>query len=311
MSINIAYIISAYKYPDQLIRLITRLNNEGSYFFVHVDKKTDDTIYDKMLKGVSHYPNVFFLKRHICYWGDFGHVLATIKGLNDALDRNIDFDYFFLLTGQDYPIKSNFYIEELLRKNSGNQFIKYVPIPCDPEYGWDKERGGLDRIETWSFRFCNKFFRFPDYNRQLDSKIKSFILKILVKLIPKRKFPKNLKPFGGSSYWCITKECAEYISDFIKKNPAFVRYFKYVYIPDEIFFQTIILNSPFKECVINDDLRCIDWSCPGRGGSLPRIWCEEDITVLSQSNGLIARKFDSTIDSEVFNLIDSKLLSNL
>lgn len=304
---KILYIISAYKYANQLVRLINRLNTTNTFFFVHVDKKTDSAIYNEMVGGLSDLQNVFFLKRHKCYWGDFGHVLATIKSINEAIDIKLDFDYIFLLTGQDYPIKSNEYIEQFLCKNIGKQFIKYVPIPCDPIYGWDKENGGLQRIETWNFRFFGKFYRIPEF-RQYDSKIKSFIWQFLMLLVPKRKFSKNIKPFGGSSYWCITKECAEYVSDFMRKNRRFVNFFKYVYIPDEMFFQTIILNSPFKDSVINDDLRCIDWSSSGRGGSLPRIWCGEDMSILVESNALIARKFDTTIDAEVLNMIDSKLL---
>ena len=51
--------------------------------------------------------------------------------------------------------------------------------------------------------------------------------------------------------------------------------------------------------------RCIDWS---RGGNSPRIWCKQDIETLKRSNGLIARKFDHTVDSEIVDLIDAQLL---
>jgi hypothetical protein len=262
---------------------------------VHVDKKTDKAIYNKMVKGVSYLPNVFFLKRHTCYWGGFGHVLATIEGLEKALHMDIEFDYVFLLTGQDYPIKSNDYIEQFLLKNKGKEFIHYRPLP-------------RELIETWNFWLNGRRFHIPSGPRQFKSKIKSLIWKILRHFVPKRSFPTNLDPFAGSSYWCITKGCAEYIHDFVEQNKWFDRYFKHVCMPDEIFFQTIVLNSPFKERVINNDLRCIDWACSGRGH--PKIWREQDIGILSQSNSLIARKFDTTIDAEILNLIDSKLLSN-
>ncbi|MGE5445412.1 MAG: hypothetical protein ACM3SR_12560 [Ignavibacteriales bacterium] len=42
---RLAYIISAYKYPEQLIRLILRLNTDTTSFFIHVDKKTDNEVY--------------------------------------------------------------------------------------------------------------------------------------------------------------------------------------------------------------------------------------------------------------------------
>jgi len=36
---KIAYIILAHKNPDQIKRLVLRLNTEGTSFFIHIDKK--------------------------------------------------------------------------------------------------------------------------------------------------------------------------------------------------------------------------------------------------------------------------------
>jgi hypothetical protein len=85
-----------------------------------------------------------------------------------------------------------------------------------------------------------------------------------------------------------------------------VKFFRYVDCPDEIFFHTIILNSTFGRNVINDDLRCIDIS-EKKG---PRIWQKPDFELLAQSNALIARKFDTSVDAEILDLIDLNLLSS-
>src|SRR5689334_22760176 len=100
---NIAYIILAHKYPQQLIRLVDRLNEDETSFFIHVDQKTNNEIYQEMFKGLSKYQNVYFLNRHKCYWGGFGHVLASIEGIQEIFDRNISCEYIKLLTGQCYP----------------------------------------------------------------------------------------------------------------------------------------------------------------------------------------------------------------
>jgi hypothetical protein len=303
---KIAYIISAYKYPEQLVRLIHRLNTETASFFVHIDKKTDNKLYHQIVRELSNFPNVYFLKRHKCYWGDFGHVLATIKGIQEVFNKNISFDYMFLLTGQDYPIKSNAYIEKTLQENKGKEFIKYHSLPHDR---WEGKYEGFRRIDYWHFYLFNKYFCFPE-KRSFNNRVISLLWSFLILLFPKtRKFPEGFEPFGGSGYWSLTRECVEYIHNFIKQNRAFVNFFKYVYIPDEMFFQTIILNSPFKDSVFDDDLRCIDWS--GRNGFYPGIWCKDDMEILSKSTALIARKFDTTIDSEILDMIDTKLLSDV
>ncbi|NGY93813.1 beta-1,6-N-acetylglucosaminyltransferase [Bacillus megaterium] len=48
-------------------------------------------------------------------------------------------------------------------------------------------------------------------------------------------------------------------SKFCSNKKDIYNYFKYVLIPDEIFFQTILLNSKFKDEIINDNLTYINW----------------------------------------------------
>lgn len=282
---KIAYIISAYKYPEQLIRLIDRLNTDRTHFFVHLDKKTDDRIYFYLIDRLKHLSNVRFLERHKCYWGDFGHVNASIKGIKEIFKNNISFDYAVLLTGQDYPIKSNIQIETFFKQNEKKSFMQYFSLPFKV---WPE--GGLDRIEKWHFNLFNKHLTVPG----------------------KRQLPKGLKPFGGSSYWCLSIECVEYIHDFVINNEDYVRYFKSVYIPDEIFFQTILLNSPLKDSLINDSLRYTKWapqtaSLKERGS--PMILGKNDFEDMAKSSKLFARKFDLTKDTDVLDLIDEKILS--
>src|SRR5262245_28261791 len=97
---SIAYIISAYKRPEQLVRLVSRLNSTTASFLIHIDKRTDDAIYRQMVAGLRQVTNVCFLERHTCYWGDFGHVRATLKGIHAICQFNLHCDYVALLTGQ-------------------------------------------------------------------------------------------------------------------------------------------------------------------------------------------------------------------
>src|SRR5690242_6723720 len=245
---RIAYIISAYKCPDLLIRLIHRLHAPTSMFLVHVDRRTNKKEYEQMVSGVDQLANVIFLKRHNCHWGDFGHVRASLKGLALLCENKIDFDYLFLLTGQDYPIKSNACISSFLASRKGKEFISHYEFP---NKAWGLA-GGMRRIELWHFRFLeecpirflHRFAHLP-VNHQSRSKIKSLIYRSVNLLFRKRRFPAGMKPFGGPGYWCITRECAQYIDAFVRENRRFVQFFRYVDIPDENFFHTIVLNSPF------------------------------------------------------------------
>lgn len=302
---KLAYIILAHKYPEQLTRLISRLNTETTSFFVHIDQTTDVETYGQIVQELSTLSNIYWLKRYDTYWGSFRAVKATYEGIQALFNQNIEFDYVVFLTGQDYPIKSITYIEEYLTKNAGKEFIEYYSLPCknwkDPNFTIN-----VDRVENWFINGKLVKHNFIALTPNSSLKLRVFLtlcsLLIRLNILPKkRKFPEGFQAFGGSAYWCLSRNCAEYINNFIKQNSAFVNFFKFAGLSDEVFFQTIILNSPFKEQVINDDLRYVVW--PG-----PAILAKNDLENLLNASELFGRKFDATIDAEVLDLIDQKIL---
>jgi hypothetical protein len=66
-AVKLAYIISAYKLPEQLRRLVETLATDTSSFVIHVDKKTDDGTYRRMVSSLDQLGNVHFLERHRSY----------------------------------------------------------------------------------------------------------------------------------------------------------------------------------------------------------------------------------------------------
>jgi hypothetical protein len=78
-------------------------------------------------------------------------------------------------------------------------------------------------------------------------------------------------------------------------------------VPDEIFFQTIILNSSFARRAVNDNLRYIEWKDPDAGS--PAILRKSDFQKLASSSKLFARKFDMTVDTEVLDFIDREIIA--
>ncbi|MBD2388336.1 beta-1,6-N-acetylglucosaminyltransferase [Cylindrospermum sp. FACHB-282] len=317
---NIAYIVLAHKYPEQLIRLIIRLSTEKTYFFVHIDQRMNSKAYQQIVREISHISNVFFLKRRKCYWGDYSLVAATLEGFKEIFSRNIDFDWLILLSGQDYPIKSNSQIQEFLRKNIGKSFVDYFPLPRPENLSPKWTNGGFDRINYWHFCLFNQRFVFPGKRRlntyyayhvkpTILDRIISRLWFCLVLFFPiKRKFPQGFQPLAGSQFWCLSRECGEYIYNFIQQNPTFVNFFNYVDVPDEIFFQTIILNSPIRTTVINNNLWYMDWQNPNP--NLPAILGENDLDKLINSSCLFARKFDAYQDIEILNSLDKQILKS-
>jgi hypothetical protein len=294
---HIAYIVLSHILPEQTLRLVLRLNTDESSFFIHVDKKSDDRQFHWLAAELRTLPNVHFLSRHKCYWGNFGHVRASLKGIEAIFEQRRPFDYAILLTGMDYPIKSNAQIRTLLTDLNDKSFLSNFPLPTER---W--RNGGMDRLESWHLHVANFDIIIPA-NPRYDYRMASQRVILGPSLSIKRRVNGGLVPYGGSSYWSLSRECVEYIRGFLRRNPAYVRFFEYVNIPDEIFFQTILMNSPLRDRLVNQSSTYINWTRPrvplGRG----------DLETLMNCPHLFARKFDVRKDAEILDLLDERLLA--
>jgi hypothetical protein len=259
---------------------VHRLADDDVRFFVHVDSKTDDAAHRRMVDGVADLDTVTFLERHACHWGGFGHVQASLKGLTAIIEQGVDPDYVILLSGQDYPIKPNRAIREFLRERNGRSAFMHFPLPTPNWAG-----GGVPRYRDWHLRWRGPHIRLP----------------------LRRELPLGLAPWGGSAYWIFSRAALETVHAFVAEHPEYVRFFRHVDIPDELFFQTILLNSAVApEC---DDIRLhyTEW---GRTPA-PAILLEDDYPHLVASPCLFARKFDPEVDAGILDLIDEHLLGGV
>jgi len=298
---KIAYLILAHRYPEQLFRLVDRLNYPGVNFLIHIDKKVDDQTYNYIVDHLKPFENVFFIKRFKCVWAGFGIVKATFQGLKEALERNLSFDYLSLMSGQDYPIKTNDYIHSFMEEHNGKSFINARPFP---QPYWDNHNGGYDRIHNWYFINSTNQYGFPHKLSHSHPNITKIISKTLGKLIPKRKFPSKYKPYGGAQFWALHKSHVEYVVKNVRDNPGFFDYFKYVMVPDEILFQTIMGNHPRNQDeTVNDTLHFLEWD---RKGATLVMADKENI---ANTYHLFARKFDYNVDAKIMDWIDSNILN--
>lgn len=294
---KIAYIILAHKLPEQVVRLVKKLNTSDATFFIHVDKKTPASSYREMTEALASFENVHFLKRYAIYYGDYNHVRATLEGIRRLVELCIPFDYVVLITGQDYPIKSNRQIETFLHDSGQKSFMEYFSLPDER---WGDENGGLDRINYWHLHWRGWELPLMKRARSLLP-MPEQIWSVLARLLPFQfRPPVNLKWFGGSSYWCLTRDCIEYVDELTKRNKRLVKFFEHIGIPGEIFFQTVLLNSPFKDQVVNDSLRYIVWP----NARHPAILGKQHFDLFIGTNNLFARKFDITVDETVLDMID-------
>ncbi len=298
---RIAYIILAHKLPAQLIRLIKKLNAPSATFLVHIDKKADADVYEKVREAFTEARNVHFLERHSRYYGDYNHVRATLDGIQKMIELAVEYDYVLLLTGQDYPLRSNRQLQDFFRESQEKSFMEYFLLPSNR---WGDENGGLDRINYWHLHWRGSEFAYLKRSRLLRL-IPDSIWNLLSRIFHfQRTLPEGFKWYGGSAYWCLSRACIEYVDEFVRNNRDFVQFFEHAKIAEETFFQTVLLNSPLKDQIIDDNLRFIDWS----DSRHPAILKEVDFERFFDSSKLFARKFDISKDEAVLNMIDQAVL---
>jgi len=227
-------------------RLINAISTPNTKVFVHIDSKSTLVEFRKRITQ----ENVVFIKKRVSVnWGAFSMVQATLNLLSEALNSKNGCDYYCLLSGVDYPLKSQIYIENYLKQHYGSEFISTVEIP---NKSVDRP---LNRIST----FCPNI----DFYKKLMPS--SWVAKIRYQAgrwnikRPYEPIFKDMKPYGGSQFWALTHSAVQYIIEFVAANPEFVGFFKNTWIPDESFFQTIIGNSQFQDQVTGS-LTFADWS---------------------------------------------------
>jgi hypothetical protein len=279
-----AFIVLAHRAPEQVAQLCRRLTEAGSGVFVHFDSRAGEAPKRELRAALDGVTDVHLLPSRRTGWGTFEIVAVTLEGLEAALTDERGFSRFTSLTGQDYPIRPVGELNRFLQENGERSFVRHFRLGPGP---WETG-GGIGRVDRWHLRagngrlhLPNKFFPFP----------------------PRRRPPEGVEPFGGSAHWTLTRACAEHAVAMGRRRDV-RRYFRYAFIADELFFQSVLAGSPLAGTLVNDDLRFVHWTHPPH----PDLLTKADIPRMAKSQRFIARKFDAEQHPGVLDAIDRELL---
>jgi hypothetical protein len=270
-----AILITAYKNQKQLIELINQFSESNFTVYVHLDKKS--AINESQLK------KTFIEKHHIriyskykVNWGSRNH-LKAILFLAEQAFKNRDNIYFHLITGQDKLVGSPEYLIHQFDKSK--DYLQHIPYPVSY-----LPKGATDWFEYYNF------YDILDAKKHL--KYIRLIRNLQIKFGIKRSFDKPFQQkYYGSTYWSLTLETLEYVIEYTHNQPAFFRRLKHTFCAEELYFPTVVLNSPRASNVVNDNLRFIKWEANGKTGS-PKVLDESDWPEIQASGKLFARKFE-------------------
>lgn len=206
---RVAYMIMCHKNPNQVNRLISKLQSDNSVCFVHVDSQAD--FMPENIVG-----RVLIEKRYHGIWGNYSLVQISNELMRCAKEyenaNGVHFRYFCLLSGQDYPLKKTASIQEELQKS--------YPIPyidCTPCAKGNWVYNGSKHAVWWNTtnEIINRWFPKPSVMRKL---IKSPVL--AMDLIARNwmnsriKLSKNhVGLYGGSQWWILPDTMVNFLME--------------------------------------------------------------------------------------------------
>lgn len=242
--------------------------------YVHIDKKVVlPQHFQKNLASKGRVQGVF--QKFVTNWGSMNIVNAILLLCEKSL-RDKENTHFHLISGSDFPIASNDEIIDTCQTEDDN-YIEYFPLPT---VRWNE--GGMSRLQY--FHPLNSL----DFRSPCDRACYVKFVEAQKYLGIKRELL-NITYYGGSTWWSLSRRCVEYIIVHQHKHNIYAS-MQDTYIPDEMFVQTLLLNSPLKCSLVNNNLRYIVWKY--KNGHIPANLDMEDYNNVISSKKLFMRKTD-------------------
>jgi hypothetical protein len=282
-------LILAHQYPDHLTDLINAFDEDFD-FYIHIDKKSKFSPSD--IAALKKNPRVRFVPRELkILWGGINHLKAVLLLAKEALKQN-DLNYFHVISGQDYLIKPVNIIKKILEDNPADYMEHFEVLDSKWEAEWKES---ISLFQPYEILNARSF---------LGKKIMTALILVQRMLGYTRTSP-SIKLFGGSGWWSLSRQSLEYVINYTERNPSLLRRLRFTFRADEIYFQTILMNSPLKDKVVNNNLRFVDWT--KRNGSFPANLNESDFQTLVDSDKIFARKFDFPVSEKLKHLLENFL----
>lgn len=286
-----AYCIIAHNDPYCLQTLINLIDDERNDIFILYDKKSKK---DQFQNIKACFSRIIFPPEEInIYWGDISQICAELTLYDTVLKQNNNYSYIHLLSGADLPIHSQDYIHNYFNHlPSGTNLIGFT----------NDKNNESDLLRKTQYQYI--FLKYYKQKNTFRGRVCTIIGKTWLKIQKALKIKVDWTGYNlakGAQWVSITMNFAQYL---VSNKNMIIQKFKHVYCSDEIYKQTMVMSSEFKDTVMTHNdayfgyMRKIDWD---RGN--PYIWRSTDFDELINSDALFARKFRSDIDKEIIDRI--------
>jgi hypothetical protein len=275
---KIAYLVLAHQHPHLLARLVRRLLDADGIVVIHFDANCGDAPVEELQRLLgADFGRLVMVDRVAVVWGEWSLVEATLNGLRAIAALDQQPDYVYLLSGSDYPVRPLDELAGFLERNRGREYIESFD---DKKHLWVKK--GI-QTERYLYHFPFNWSRHP--------RLFALALRLQKLLRLKRRIPSGIDPHFGSQWWVLTwTSCAAILEQC--SNRKLLRFFKKSWVPDELFFQTLIRNVARHGNIRSHTLTLYRFTNSGT----PVVYCNDHHDYLARQNFFFARKISPWAD---------------
>jgi Core-2/I-Branching enzyme len=296
---SIGFVLLTHGNEPQILRLTDTLNQMfgDPPIACHHD-------FSKLALNKRQFPgNVHFVEPHVrTSWGTISLVHAMLKALRLLYDTSAP-DWFYLLSGSDYPIRDAASIRNELAHSPFDAYIRLNKIDHTrvPKHVAE-DTGGLDSASYQRLAYARYIGRSipvpsPKHPFRGPAAMHFHILNPRL-LRPFHPFDAKFYCYAGDQWFAANAKSAAAL--LAPGNERLLNYFTGRFPPDEAFCPTVLGNAPGLK-VSNESKHHIRWEA----GNHPRLLNEKDLPDLLTSKAHFARKFAA--NASVLNALDTYL----
>lgn len=267
------FLIQAHKDLGQINQLVEQLRDDDFLVYLNLDRKSD-------VDPAGLHPDARQIAERVdVHWGTFSQVQAVLNSLAQIVAEVPEFDKVIFLSAQDFPLLSNAALKAALAALYGRELLDTVPIGHAPG--------------QWAADYRYQYF----YRGRVAVPVRLAwaLLNMAMRATGvTRRIPGGMQPYGGSSWWALSRACVCALLARVRREPALVRFFRSAACPDELFFQTLVMNSPFRARVLGHNFRYVQW--PENGARNPEVLDEGDFERIQAACQAGAAHFCRKID---------------
>jgi len=141
----IAFSVLMFKDVEQFERLLRAIYRPQNLYCIHVDNKSHPDVHAAVTMIARCFENVFILQQSFdVHWGTFSVLEPELACMKRLLQHSKKWKYFINLTGQEFPLKTNWQIVRILKAFNGSNnmegtlkrfvVLNFIIVDCESKH---------------------------------------------------------------------------------------------------------------------------------------------------------------------------------